>query len=279
VDFPDAIDLEAGLELGVQVTNNTGHKLPSGYSEGRVMWLEVTVEHAGSVLMSSGRWDPNDAGYPDGIEDDAQVRRYEGIAEDADDGTRLHLLRNNRWIIDNRIPPKGLQGHIDTDPVGERYSPLPDGGWPNRDEVEYSFDPLDVADPSHGEQLVATIRVRLLYLINTPSYIEFLAETNTTNASGERVEALFAERGGADPVVLADLSKSLPVTGFVEMSGEESESESESGNAEKASSGACACDAGSKRRGGVFWLGLLGLGLWRRRDGHPLPARPWRASR
>lgn len=280
VDFPDAIDLQAGVDLGVQVTNNTGHKLPSGYSEGRVMWLEVRVEHAGIVLMSSGRWDPSNASYPDGIEDDTQIRRYEGVAEDADDGTRLHLLRNNRWVVDNRIPPKGLQGHIDTDPVGERYSPLPDGSWPNQDEVEYSFEPFDVADPSEGEQGEATIRVRLLYLINTPSYIEFLGATNTTNASGERVGALFAERGGADPVLLAEFSKSVPVAGFVEMNGEESESES--GNGEPTGGGGgggCGCDAGSKRRGGILWLGLLGLGLSRRRGEHRLRARSRGGSR
>ena len=74
VEFPDAVDLDAGIAMiPVRVTNETGHKLPTGYSEGRVMWLEVTASYGGELVWSSGNWDGA------AIEDDEQLRTYEGV--------------------------------------------------------------------------------------------------------------------------------------------------------------------------------------------------------
>ena len=62
-------------------------------------------------MFSSGLWDGQD------VENDAQVRRYEAIAEDFDDKATFHLLRNNHWVLDSRIPPKGLVVDPETDPL------------------------------------------------------------------------------------------------------------------------------------------------------------------
>ena len=56
-------------------------------------------------MYSSGAWDQA-AGT---IENDAQVRRYEAIGEDYADGTTFHLLRNNHWVVDSRIPALGAE--------------------------------------------------------------------------------------------------------------------------------------------------------------------------
>lgn len=211
VQAPASVDASAGLSgLQVTVTNNTGHKLPSGYSEGRVMWIEVIGRYGDDVLFSSGAWSPDD-----GLQVDPQLRTYEGVAEDYADGTQFHLLRNNHWIEDNRIPPLGLQPDIETDPVGDRYTLLPDGTWPNFDVTSYDFEGIDGlmdATPEDDGDDVLELTVRVRYLINTPEYISFL-EANAGDA-GTHVAGLFDELGGAVPTVLAEEVIQIPLEGL-----------------------------------------------------------------
>ena len=213
VEAPSEVHLGEGLsDLVVTVTNETGHKLPSGYSEGRVMWLEVVATHRDEVVFSSGLWDQSA-----GMQRDDQLHTYEGIAEDAGDGSVFHLLRNNRWVVDSRLPPRGLRPDIETDPVGNRYTLQPDGTWPHFDTVSYAFDGRDdIVDPTPADTSDdrLDLRVRLLYLINTPEYIEFLANENRTNDAGNYVAMLFDTAGGAPPLVLAEHELSIPITGF-----------------------------------------------------------------
>ncbi len=210
VQAPAEVDLTVGLsDLAVTVTNNTGHKLPTGYSEGRVMWLEVVAEYAGQVVWSSGAWD-QDAG----IEQDEQLRTYEAVGEEWASGTTFHLLRNDHWRIDTRIPPRGLQPDIETDPVGDRYALTDDGVWPHWDEHAYAFPAApQIADATPGDdtddELVVTVRLR--YLVNTPEYIEFLAGEST---AGEDVADMFEAAGGATPVQLAETVVAIPIVGF-----------------------------------------------------------------
>ncbi len=214
VTAPDAVDLADGLsDLQVTVTNETGHKLPSGYSEGRVMWLEVVARYGDEVVASSGLWD-QEAGT---IQDDAQVRRYEGIAERLSDGTRNHLLLNDFWRSDNRIPPRGLSADIETDPVGDRYAKQPDGAWAHWDEVTYAFEgtpEIPDATPGDGADDELAVSVRLLYLINTPDYIRQLADDNETTEVGTELVGRFEAMGGATPVVFAEQELSIPISGF-----------------------------------------------------------------
>lgn len=212
VTAPASVDLTAGISaLDVTVTNNTGHKLPSGYSEGRVMWLEVIGRHAGAVVYASGQWV---AGQ--GLEDDPQLRTYEAVAVEHATNTRFHLLRNNTWQVDSRIPPKGLIKNIETDPVGDRYTLQPDQTWPHFDAVSYSFPPADVVDttPDDPADDVMDLSVRLLYVINTPEYVEFLADENVTNSAGQTVADLFSALGPFDPLVLAEWSQQVPLAGL-----------------------------------------------------------------
>lgn len=211
INAPATVDVGEGIEdLAITVTNNTGHKLPSGYSEGRVMWIEVVGRYGDEVLFSSGAWNPED-----GIQTDVQLRSYEGVAEDYADGTQFRLLRNNHWVEDNRIPPLGLQPDIETDPVGDRYTLLPDGTWPNYDVATYNFagmPGLMDATPKDAEDDVLELTVRVRYLINTPQYIDFL-EANAGEA-GTHVAGLFDEMGGATPTTLAEQVLQIPLEGL-----------------------------------------------------------------
>lgn len=223
VSAPAAVDLQAGIDgWTVKVTNNTGHKLPTGYSEGRVMWLEVTASYLGEVVHASGRWLPGQ-----GLESDPQQRTYEAVAVAHQTGATFHLLRNDYWQTDTRIPPKGLHADIETDPVGDRYTPLPDETWPHWDETSYSFGPAAVVDATPGEPDLLDLRVRLLYVINTPAYLEFLASENVTNSAGADAQALFPAE--PDPLVLAEWSASVPATGLVEETGTSSSGDASTG--------------------------------------------------
>ena len=213
VTAPDAVDLAAGITgLGVKVINNTGHKLPTGYSEGRVMWLEVTATYGEQVVYHSGQWTAGE-----GLaKDDPQLRTYEGNAVELATDTRFHLLRNDTWVVDSRIPPRGLKKDIETDPVGDRYTLLPDDTWPNFDEVSYEFpavqDVVDATPADPNDEI--SLSVRLLYFINTPEYVEFLADENRTNAAGQTVAELFDELGPTAPLELASWSKTVPLMGL-----------------------------------------------------------------
>ncbi|MFO0631580.1 MAG: multiheme c-type cytochrome [Nannocystaceae bacterium] len=299
---PRSVDLGAGLSgLDVTVTNETGHKLPSGYSEGRVMWLEVIARYGDQVVWSSGTWTQGT-----GMETDAQLRTYRAIAEDFDDGATFHLLRNNHWVEDTRIPPRGSMPSLETDPVGDRYTLQGDGTWPHFDQVSYAFDGRDDivdATPDVTDDDVLEVDVRLLYLINTPEYVQFLDDENSTNDAGATVRSLIEDAGGAVPLQLATAQLSIPITGFGSAGGSSSggatsaadssggggssggsggsatteasaSASAGTGTGEEGSSGAgageggggdgCSCDLGTAPTGALPWLAVL-VGLRRRR--------------
>lgn len=275
---PATVDLQQGIAgWGVKVTNNTGHKLPTGYSEGRVMWLEVTASYMGQVVYGSGRWLPGQ-----GLEGDPQQRAYEGVAVEQKSGVTFHLLRNDLWQLDTRIPPKGLKKDPETDPVGDRYTLQPDQTWPHWDEAVYAFAPVELVDATPGVDDTIDLRVRLLYVINTPEYLQVLADENSTNMAGLDALALFPP--DPDPLVLAEWVGSAPLVGLSESTGASSGEDptggltgggssgggSSSGTAGSSSgSGAgetpnegCGCRTGG---GSGFGLALLALALRRRR--------------
>ncbi len=251
---PTAVDLSRGIDIwSVTVTNETGHKLPTGYSEGRIMWIEVVARYHGNTVYSSGQFD-----QILGIQQDEQLRTYVAIAEESSTGAELHLLRNDRWVLDTRIPPRGLTQHIETDPVGTRYVLQGDGTWPNSDTHAYAFLPRDDvvdATPEDASDDTLELSTRLLYLVNTPEYIEFLAAENRTNEAGNVVLELFEARGGAVPVELASWTASIPVTGLampvLDTTAGVDEDSSSSGTTEASSSGSSDTGHGSTSETGT----------------------------
>jgi hypothetical protein len=213
VTGPAMVDLAQGISgWDVKVTNNTGHKLPSGYSEGRVMWLEVIGSYGEAVVYSSGRWLEGT-----GLEGDPQQRTYEAKAVELATQTKFHLLRNDTWVVDSRIPAKGMKKDLETDPVGDRYALLPGDVWPNYDEVSYAFAAAQVVDATPedlGDDMMK-LSVRLLYVINTPEYVEFLGDENKTNMAGATAQELYEELGPVVPLELASWSQMVPMVGLM----------------------------------------------------------------
>ena len=173
------ITLEAsGLQklATVRVYNQTGHKLPSGYAEGRRMWLNVKAyDKDGNLLVEYGAYDPA-TGI---LAITPQVKVYEikqGITSELAGqlGTNpeesFHFVLNNIVIKDNRIPPRGFTSQALTmrglQPVGATYAP--GQYW---DDTQYSL-------PLATQSVVAT----LYYQTASKEYIDFLRTNSGVDA-------------------------------------------------------------------------------------------------
>ncbi len=177
------------IAVVVKVTNLSGHKLPSGYSEGRRMWLNVQVHAAnGTLIAQSGAYDAATAV----LTKDAQARVYEvlqGIfnhngnntcdAVNSSGKSIFHFVANDCVVKDNRIPPLGLKPATTADPNGYEVRPVaavypetaPGSGiLVNYDNTSYTF-----AIPA-GTVGPLNVTARLYYQTASRDYIEFLRD-------------------------------------------------------------------------------------------------------
>ena len=170
------------LALNVRVTNLSGHKLPTGYSEGRRMWLDVQVRDAGNALVAeSGAYDVASGT----LASDAQAHTYEvlqGIWNGtscaiADGGGKalFHFVLDDCIAKDNRIPPLGFAGgDIETQPVGANYGS--GARLNNFDDAPYTF-----VLPA-GTSLPVSVAATLYYQTASRPYIEFLRDEAANNS-------------------------------------------------------------------------------------------------
>lgn len=213
-----AVESEAdSFKAVVTVTNRTGHKLPTGYPEGRRMWLHVVARDAGdNVVYEAGAYDP-DTG--DLEEDHTTVYQIElGISPPLADaigalaGKSFHFVLNDSVYKDNRIPPLGFTnaaftsfGGAPVDPT--RPSPRYADGQ-NWDETVYHL-------PSTARSVVA----RLYYQSTSKEYVEFLQTQNHSNSAGDDMMAIWTANGRAAPVAMAADSTTFTPTGVMENGG------------------------------------------------------------
>ena len=173
--------------LDVKVTNLSGHKFPTGYSEGRRAWLDVQLrDHNGVLIAESGAYDTGTAL----LTADAQSRIYEVQHGVWDAGTmqckhtdglgaaQFHFVLGNCIAKDNRIPPLGFLGgsNPEMQPVGVTYPTAPSGRLVNYDVAHYSF-----AVPV-GTPLPLTASATLYYQTSSRDYIEFRRNEASANA-------------------------------------------------------------------------------------------------
>ncbi len=199
----NAAHLEAeaeDLELKVTVTNNTGHKLPTGYPEGRRMWINVKFYDAAmSVISESGAYDVN-TGY---LSHDPEVKIYE-VKPGLDsitaplvgepNGPSFHFVLNNKVYKDNRIPPRGFTNDAFEDFGGAPtdYSYEDGQYW---DETTYDIPPGAVS-----------AQVTLYYQSTSKEFIEFLRDKNTTDTTGQQMYDLWSDNDKCPPEVMQTVS-------------------------------------------------------------------------
>ena len=162
---------EDGSTLSVRVINQSGHKLPTGYPEGRRMWVNVRFLDASDALVAErGAYDPVTAELTTGdtkvyeakLGVDSAVAAATGIPE----GEGFHFAANNVWIKDNRIPPRGFTNagfeSVQAAPVAYSYM---DGQY---------WDDTSYAIPSGAVKA----EVRVYFQLVSKEYIEFLRDEN-----------------------------------------------------------------------------------------------------
>ena len=191
--------------LTVRVTNETAHKLPSGYPEGRRIWLHVEAFDAGAqTVFESGAYDFATAE----LEHDVQAKIYEiepglspGLASalGLSAGPSFHFVLNDTIYLDNRIPPRGFTNAnfaaIQSPPVAHTYA---DGQY--WDDTTY-FLPVEATSAT----------VTLYYQTVSKEYVEFLRDANTTNSAGQDLYNAWAANGMSTPVAMVQATVDVTI--------------------------------------------------------------------
>jgi Bacterial Ig domain len=205
----NAADLKVGeteTQLWVTVTNNSGHKLPTGYPEGRRVWLNVRFyDPSMKLLGESGAYDP-ETGL---LTRDEQAKVYEvhpGLDTNVAAlvglpvGPSLHFVLNNRVFEDNRIPPRGFTNDTFASfggaPVGHHYE---DGQY--WDDTLYTI-----------PEGATKAEVRLFFQSTSKEFVEFLRDENHTDTRGQFLFDLWNNRGKCPPTLMAEATWTTPLS-------------------------------------------------------------------
>ncbi len=189
--------------LNVRITNRGGHKLPTGYSEGRRMWINVVfygpngkklAEHGGYDTLTAELDHSSTKVYEAIMGLDAATSAATGVAA----GPGFHFAINNTWLKDNRIPPQGFTNAafaaVQAAPVGYSYA---DGQ--NWDDTLFQV-------PSGA----ATVKVTTYYQTTSKEYMDFLRSANYTNNLGQVAYDQWVLTGRSAPVVMDQQTIALP---------------------------------------------------------------------
>jgi hypothetical protein len=197
----------------LRITNLTGHKLPSGYPEGRRMWVNVKFYNSsGRLLKEIGKYrNKQDTILGKPIQaptllDPEKTRVYECLPAISEvqakkfgkkPGKSFHFVLNDIIVKDNRIPPKGFKNstfkeHL-SEPVGAVYA---DG---------QHWDDVILETPTGCKKIVAS----LVYQSVSWEYLKFLVEENRTDDWGKRLYDAWGKTGKCEPVVIAEIETSM----------------------------------------------------------------------
>lgn len=179
------------IDINVQTTNLTGHKLPTGIPFRR-MWIHIKVMNENSeVIFESGKWGsdgevfghstPFEPHY-DIIRAQDQIQIFEGVLIDVNGQVTQTLLRAADYVKDNRIPPAGFTtSHVSYDSIkitgingDENFNKLANVEGTGSDIVTYRIDPV-----ANGE---LTITAELCYQTMKPAAIQNLASVGLSES-------------------------------------------------------------------------------------------------
>jgi len=182
-------------EVLVRITNETGHKLPSGYPEGRRTWINLKAYNSLTAqYYESGHYDLATAELtiPGTKIYEIKPGLSPAIASlvGKQPGPSFHFVINDTIYFDNRIPPRGFTNAnfemIQSPVVGYNYA---DGQY--WDETIYNL-PF----------IPDSVEVTLYYQTASKEFIEFLRDENYTNNAGLELYNLWSAHGKSAPVVM-----------------------------------------------------------------------------
>ncbi|MBK9187917.1 MAG: hypothetical protein IPM33_03075 [Phycisphaerales bacterium] len=194
-----AADLEltqSGPLMNVRVINQSGHKIPTGHIEGRLIFINVQFFDAGNNLIAEhGHYNPITADL-----DAASTRVYEmrvGLTPFAASITGLpagetgHMALADMISFDNRIPPRGFNN------AAFEASGAPAVGHPYADGQHWDDAPFPIP------QGAASARVSINYQQTPKWYIEHLHHDNHTNNWGQILYDAWVSTGKGAPIEMA----------------------------------------------------------------------------
>ncbi|MBI4547590.1 MAG: T9SS type A sorting domain-containing protein [Ignavibacteriae bacterium] len=174
------LEVAAGLEHDsvvalVRLTNLTGHKLPTGFPEGRRIWMSVVGKNKiGMTIFESGKYDS----VTGRLVVDSQIKVYQikpGLSValasvlGLPPGPSFNAALNDTIYFDNRIPPRGF-----------RYEAFRSH---RAEPVEYHYENGQYWDVTRFimSSGVESVYVSLWYQVASKEFIEFLREENIDN--------------------------------------------------------------------------------------------------
>ena len=198
-----------GEKAVLRITNLTGHKLPTGYPEGRRMWVNATfVDAKGKVIKEVGAYGEKDDtvnGKPVKamtLLDAECTTVYESLPALSQEqakktgkpaGPSFHFVLNDIIAKDNRIPPEGfVNSKFDEHLCGTVGATYADG---------QNWDDIELALPEG----CAKVKVKLMYQSMSWEYLKFLVEENKTDDWGTKLYDAWENTGKCPPTVIAEI--------------------------------------------------------------------------
>jgi hypothetical protein len=205
---------DASTHLVLRVRNNSGHKLISGFPEGRRMWLNVQFRNSDGEPMPADEVNPytalvitrnaqNDPVYVSGgtlvKTDDDLVYEAETTSELTGETKTFHFVLATGRHKDNRIPPKGFD-------IADAAARIATPVWAGVNAPDYftvaeyagGYDEVVISKPEGAASWVAT----LYYQSTSKEYIEFLRD-EIRGTAGKRTLSEPTLHGGDPTAYLA----------------------------------------------------------------------------
>ncbi len=169
--------------LQFRIHNQTGHKLISGFPEGRRMFANIRVYSGGQLVWEANPYDHPvgtlrglPGGPPLGTGEaylDALVYEMHPSSSLTGEAKTLHFVLADDRYKDNRIPPKGFDfGQAAQRLVQPRWEGADAPGYFTAAEYAGGYDQVDLVVPTGADH----IEIALYYQTTSREYIHFLRE-------------------------------------------------------------------------------------------------------
>jgi len=201
----NAVDVYAGAEngdLAVRIVNQSGHKLPTGYGEGRRMWINVQFfDSMGHLVGEHGAYDSSSATLTTGdtrvyeaqLGPDGAMANYTHLPAAAS----FHFVLNNHVYKDNRIPPRGFTNagfaSVQAAPVAATFG------------EEHYWDDTHFTVPMRAVSAL----VRVYHQTSSREYMEFLRDNNHSNQDGQNAYDQWVLHGKSAPILMSSVNVNL----------------------------------------------------------------------
>ena len=189
---------DAATQLKVTVTNECGHKLPTGYPEGRRVWLNVKFyDEAMNPLGESGAYDPTNGV----LTRDADAKIYE-----IHPGLETNLAARAR-------PAAGTVAPLRVEQPDLRGQPHPAARLHQRASRAFGGAPVGhaYADGQYWDDTLYNLpagatraEVRLYYQSTSKEFVEFLRDENLHDSQGQDLYDLWNNNGKCPPTLMSE---------------------------------------------------------------------------